>query len=628
MNNLGFSRKIILASGIILTVALIILAVVNYIVVMKHTRTSLQSNLEETSQNASTNIANWLNDKLLATKAVAKGTTEISPTMDRSKLSMIKDAGNFIYVYVADEAGTMVMDNPEEKLPADYDPRVRPWYTKTKQLGSASFTAPYIDATSGALLISVTAPIKINSSFDGVAAGDLSLGYIGDTLGQVNFSGTGHVYLIDSDGKVLVHKDKSLGDKNIRELYPNNDIKIQSQLVEVETSTGTHLIGFFPIEGVPSVNWYLAVEIDKEQAFSSMEDIRNLSLLLTNAAVLIAVVLLSLLLMQLTKPLHDLQAAMRDIAEGNGDLTKRLDIKSNDEIGRLAEHFNTFVANIHSMMKVFKSQSEEMTIIASQMNDISSQSKYEMNRQRQETEQVATAVAEMSAAAGQIAVNAQGAAEAAQDADNEGQVINQVVDEAISSIQGLADNLGEAEQVIAELEIEVTDISTVLDVIKGIADQTNLLALNAAIEAARAGEQGRGFAVVADEVRNLAGKTQDSTEEINAKIASLQNGAARAVESMKKSRETSDVSVQKAGEAGLSLSRISESVSRISEMNIQIATASEQQTNVTEEIARNVTNISDATEVTNEAANETVKTSEQLSAIGAQIIKDVDQFVI
>ncbi len=359
-----------------------------------------------------------------------------------------------------------------------------------------------------------------------------------------------------------------------------------------------------------------------------MAEIRNLSLLLTPVAVLIAVVLLSLLLVQLTKPLHGLQSAMRDIAEGNGDLTKRIDIKSNDEIGKLAEHFNTFVANIHSMMKVFKSQSGEMTVIASQMNDISSQSKHEMGKQRQETEQVATAVAEMSAAAGQIAVNAQGAAEAAQDADTEGQVINRVVEEAFSSIQGLADNLGEAEQVITELEVEVTDISTVLDVIKGIADQTNLLALNAAIEAARAGEQGRGFAVVADEVRNLAGKTQDSTEEINAKIASLQNGTARAVESMKKSRETSDISVQKAGAAGQSISRISESVSRISEMNIQIATASEEQTNVTEEIARNITNISDATEVTNAAANETVKTSDQLSAIGNQIIKDVDQFVI
>jgi len=628
MKNLGFSRKITLAASTIIALALIALALINYVTVMNSTKNNLQANLQEMSESASANISNWLNGKLQSIEVLAEATGKVSPTMDRSKLALIKSAGDYQYVYVANELGSMVMADPDEELPADYDPRVRPWYTKTKQLNSASFTKPYSDATTGDVLISAMSPIIKNGEFTGVATGDISLDFISNTLSQVDFSGTGQVYLVSDKGDVLVHQNKALNEKNIRELYKNDNIVIQSKLVEASTDKGTVLIGFFPIKGVPSVHWYLAVEINKEQAFASMQEIRNLSLSLTPIAVIIAIILLSILLNHLTKPLRTLQAAMRDIAQGEGDLTKRLTIINNDEIGKLAAHFNAFVSNIHNMMKDFKIRSDEMSSISGKMHSISTQSHQEMEKQRHETEQVATAVAEMSAAASEVAVNAQNAAAAAQDADNEGEITNQVVDEAITSIQGLANNLEIAEQVISELEHEVTDISTVLDVIKGIADQTNLLALNAAIEAARAGEQGRGFAVVADEVRTLAGKTQDSTKEINSKIESLQNGAKRAVESMKESRESSNTSVQKAGKAGESLARISSSISRISEMNIQIATASEEQTNVTEEITRNIVNISDATEITNAAASETVQTSEKLANIGKVINDEVQRFVI
>ncbi len=378
MKNLGFSRKITLAASIIIAFSLIVLASINYITVMNHTQSNLQANLEETSQTASSNIANWLNSKLKAIEAIAEATGEISPSMDRSKLALIKNAGNYEYVYVANESGTMVMDDPNETLPADYDPRIRPWYTKTKQLNSASFTKPYVDATSGSVLISGMAPINKNGNFTGVAAGDLSLDFIAQTLGLVDFSGTGHVYLISDDGTVLVHQNKALNEKNISDLYANDKIVIQPELVEASSDSGTVLVGFFPIKGVPSVNWYLAVEVNKELAFSSMKEIRNLALSLTPLAVIIAVVLLSLLLVQLTKPLRTLQTAMRDIAQGNGDLTKRLTITSSDEIGKLAEHFNTFVANIHDMMKDFKNHSDEMSSISGQMHSISSQSHKEM----------------------------------------------------------------------------------------------------------------------------------------------------------------------------------------------------------------------------------------------------------
>jgi methyl-accepting chemotaxis protein len=522
----------------------------------------------------------------------------------------------------------MVMADPAETVPTDYDPRIRPWYIQAKKLGTGSFTKPYRDVTTGELLISVLAPIKKNAQFVGVATGDLSLDYIAEVLSQVDFSDTGQVFLVSKEGEILVHNNSNMYGKNLRDIYPDHDINLKTDLTHQQRGGKDYLVGYYAIKGVPSLEWYLAVEVDKNKAFGSMDDIRNSSLVLTPIAVIVTIILLSLLLSRLTKPLRELKVAMQDIAEGDADLTQRLQVTTQDELGELAKHFNRFVENIHLMMQDFKVQSEEMTVIAQQMNNISEQSKHEMGQQRQETEQVATAVAEMSAATAEIALNAQGAAAAAHDADEEGIVINQVVEEAIYSIQGLADNLTSAEKDIADLEIEVAGISTVLDVIRGIADQTNLLVLNAAIEAARAGEQGRVFAVVADEVRSLAGKTQESTKEINAKIESLKNGAQRAVESMKKNRTTSDISVQKAGEAGASLGKISESVSRISDMNLQIATASEEQTNVTEEIARNVTNISDSTERTYEGANQTVSTSQQLSGIGENINKEINKFII
>ena len=628
MANLSFSQKITVASAIIITIGLVILSVVNYGIVKKNTQSNLQSNLEEASHTASINIANWLNGKLLAIQSVADMTDNISNDMDRSLLSIVRKSNEFIYVYVASEQALMVMDDPKEVLPADYDPRTRPWYIAAKKLGAGSFTEPYRDATTGDMVISGLAPIKKSGQFTGVAAGDISLDYISEMLGLVNFSGTGQVFLVSKSGDILVHNDSNMQGKNLADIYPNHNSNLQANLTEQSRAGKDYLVGYYAIKNVPSLDWYLAVEVDEDKAFASMDDIRNGSLILTPVSVIITIILLTLLLNRLTKPLRELKVAMQDIAEGDADLTQRLEVNSQDELGELAKHFNRFVDNIHVMMQDFKVQSDDMNVIAQQMNDISEQSKHEMGQQRQETEQVATAVAEMSAAAAEIALNAQGAAEAARDADDEGLVINQVVEEAISSIQGLADNLSSAEKDIADLEVEVAGISTVLDVIRGIADQTNLLALNAAIEAARAGEQGRGFAVVADEVRSLAGKTQESTKEINAKIESLQNGAHRAVESMKKSRTTSDISVQKAGEAGTSLGKISQSVSRISDMNLQIATASEEQTNVTEEIARNVTNISDSTERTYEGANQTVSTSQQLSGIGENINKEVNKFKI
>ena len=242
-----------------------------------------------------------------------------------------------------------------------------------------------------------------------------------------------------------------------------------------------------------------------------------------------------------------------------------------------------------------------------------------MKKQRQETDQVATAMNEMSATVAEVAQNAQLASETAHQANEESRVGQQVVNESISAVVALIQKVELAADVIQVLENNSQEIGTVLDVIRSIAEQTNLLALNAAIEAARAGEQGRGFAVVADEVRVLAQRTQSSTEEIQQMIEKLQSGAKEAVEAMMHSRSQADVTRDTSARAGEVLNDITQSVTSINDMNTLIASAAVEQNSVAEEINRNIINISQVAETTSESVEHSAKTSEELRHVAEEL---------
>ncbi|WP_036832029.1 methyl-accepting chemotaxis protein, partial [Photobacterium sanctipauli] len=295
----------------------------------------------------------------------------------------------------------------------------------------------------------------------------------------------------------------------------------------------------------------------------------------------------------LIKPLQRLSDTMHDIARGDGDLTQRISVESKDEIGQLGEAFNGFITTIH---RTISEVSSTLVAVQSSTQHIQAETqgvRGNASSQQEESAQVATAVHEMSATSDNVSNHARDAAEASQHASNESNTAQSVLGDAVSSIHQLADDIDASSKVISELEHDVGNIASILDVIRGIADQTNLLALNAAIEAARAGEQGRGFAVVADEVRSLASKTQASTGEIQAMIERLQSGAKEAVIAMESSRASGGSTVAQANTANESLQAISHSINVINEMNLQIATAAAQQSQVSEEINQNVQHIAD-----------------------------------
>ncbi|HEB55900.1 MAG TPA: methyl-accepting chemotaxis protein [Gammaproteobacteria bacterium] len=312
----------------------------------------------------------------------------------------------------------------------------------------------------------------------------------------------------------------------------------------------------------------------------------------------------------------------------DGDMTTRVQVQGHDEMKDIGEGFNRMATSFNDVISKLASSAQQVAASSEELSAVTVQTGQTINEQQSQTEQVATAMNEMNATVQEVAKNVADTANAANGANQETQAGRRVVDEAVTAIQGLAGEIESAAEVIQTVEQDSDSISAVLDVIRGIAEQTNLLALNAAIEAARAGEQGRGFAVVADEVRTLAGRTQDATQEINSMIERLQSGSKKAVEVMNSSREQTQLVVDKAQHAGESLKVIAASVEKINDMSSQIASAAEEQHAVTEEINQNIVSISNMATQTSAGASQTSQSSEELARLATELQTIVQKFKV
>jgi methyl-accepting chemotaxis protein len=625
LNSLKFTSKVTIAASLILVLVLGLFTFNNYIAMRKQTEQQLSLVLQQNSESVSQNIASWLNAKLAIVISIAKThKANDSKALTLSQLNTAELAGSFKNTYIGKSSGTFILNDQSVVLPADFDATSRPWYKLVENKSNTAFTTPYIDVTTNELTISAVVPILQNGQFSGVAGADIDMQTVTKIINDIDFLGLGYGFLLDNKGQVLSHPNAKLNLKNTSDIFGTNT-PLQSEFTQYEINGESKLISFTKISGIENVDWYLGVVIDKDKAYVSVSNFGQTAAVFMVIGIIAIIIMMQLLLRYLMQPMNRLNDAIKDIAQGEGDLTRRLTVENDDEFGDLSHSFNIFIEKIqHSIDQVKESTEQLDTAIESLVSQThSSLSMYDDQSKR--TDSVAAAINQFSATSMDISSNAESASQLAKNADEHSTQNQEALSHSVATIHQLSANMEKAQQTINSLNTHTTSIGQVLEVIKGVSEQTNLLALNAAIEAARAGEAGRGFAVVADEVRQLAHRTQQSTQEIEDTVSQLQKGSNLAVELMKTSLQDSEKSVQQADAVGNLMSHVIQAIKQINDANHSVASATDEQNQVVKLLDTDIQTISalsiQGKANLNDTLNECTKLKQQFSALENMVQK-------
>ena len=626
--SLRFSHKILLAASLIVVVAFALFTLYNDYLQRNAIREDLNNYLHEMGEVTSANIKNWFDGRILLIENLGQN---VALNPDMANVSDLLEqkalATSFLGAYLGAADGKFLI-RPDSKMPDGYDPRVRPWYKSGQTTNGPALTEPYIDLASNKLVISIVAAVNKGGQSSGVVGGDLSLDALTGIIDSLNFGGMGFAFLVSADGKVLVHPDKNLVMKSLSDVFPQNTPRLSNDLSEIEVDGKTRILTFSPVKGLPSVNWYIGLSVDKDKAYGMLSKFRASAVVATVIALVFIIALLGMLIRLLMQPLHTMSRAMADIAEGEGDLTRRLAIHTHDEFGILGTAFNRFVERIHGSIREVSSATDQVNEVALRVVSASNSSMLNSDEQANRTNSVAAAINQLGAAAQEIAHNAAQASQHASSARHLAEEGQQVVDRSIAAMNRLSDLICTSSSHIETLNSKTVNIGQILEVITSISQQTNLLALNAAIEAARAGEAGRGFAVVADEVRNLAHRTQESAQQVQKMIEELQVGARESVRTMGESQRHSQDSVSIANQAGERLGSVTQRIGEIDGMNQSVATATEEQTAVVDSINMDISEINTLNQEGVENLQSTLRACSDLEQQAARLKQLVGSFRI
>ncbi|ANB70724.1 methyl-accepting chemotaxis protein [Aeromonas sp. 96A] len=623
MKNLSLKQKILLSVVIALSLVILLLSWQSY----SSQKSLLLQGSQEQLQRLGTQQAERVSDWLAARRDVIQALGNKAGADPLNALQQAQVSGRFQLTYFGESSGKMNDSDPSINRDG-YDPRSRGWYQEAMSKGGLIVTKPYLDVAYNIMVVTLAQPVS-----GGVVGGDLSIASLVEDVTKMQLPADGFAIMMHKDGTIIAYKDAAKAMKPASEI--DNDLT--NALIEQSKSSKDLVPAYFDNEGrdkllwavdIPDTDWELVLVLDKAALEAPLSSLLMTQLGMALLVLVGSILAISWLVSMLLGPLTKVSQALARIADGNGDLTQRIKIDANDEVGQLANSFNRFVGSQHQLIGNIRQLANELNADAERSLVTNQAAVDELQRQQQEVTMVATAVTEMASATMEIAGNAENTAAAAQQSAQSSEQGKMLVNKTRQSINGLAEEVGQATEVIGELSRHAQAITSILSTIQGIAEQTNLLALNAAIEAARAGEQGRGFAVVADEVRVLSRRTQDSTQQIQSTIETLQQTTARAVSLMQTSQGLADNSVQDADQAVRALEEITSAISLISDMAGQIATAAEEQTQVTGEITQNTTAIKDVSDEITASAMRDLDQAHSLKGRAADLNQQVSTFIL
>lgn len=623
MKNLSLKQKILLSVVIALSLVILSLSWQSY----SSQKSLLLQGSQEQLQRLGTQQAERVSDWLAARRDVIQALGNKAGADPLNALQQAQVSGRFQLTYFGESSGKMNDSDPSINRDG-YDPRSRGWYQEAMSKGGLIVTKPYLDVAYNIMVVTLAQPVA-----GGVVGGDLSIASLVEDVTKMQLPADGFAIMMHKDGTVIAYKDAAKAMKPASEI--DNDLT--NALIEQSKLSKDLVPAYFDNEGrdkllwavdIPDTDWELVLVLDKAALEAPLSSLLMTQLGMALLVLVGSILAISWLVSMLLGPLTKVSQALARIADGNGDLTQRIKIDAHDEVGQLANSFNRFVGSQHQLIGNIRQLANELNADAERSLVTNQAAVDELQRQQQEVTMVATAVTEMASATMEIAGNAENTAAAAQQSAQSSEQGKMLVNKTRQSINGLAEEVGQATEVIGELSRHAQAITSILSTIQGIAEQTNLLALNAAIEAARAGEQGRGFAVVADEVRVLSRRTQDSTQQIQSTIETLQQTTARAVSLMQTSQGLADNSVQDADQAVRALEEITSAISLISDMAGQIATAAEEQTQVTGEITQNTTAIKDVSDEITASAMRDLDQAHSLKGRAADLNQQVSTFIL
>lgn len=631
---LGFKSRIYVSVALLVAISLIVLGTINMLSLKEKMITSLTTETQNKLNYHVSELESWVKTRY---QAVVKGSQHFrSALSDQENVNLVRllaesaQISNVIMAY-DDGRAYMSFDKDNGVVTGKKNFTNKDWYRQAKTSRSSLLTEIYEDQITGKRVISAVMPVYEQGQFIGVLLGDIQLDEVIVQVSNMRFAG-GAATLTDKNAVFFASDDPSDIGRTPSQVSPNflEMEKLFSQQDAGHLSfpyLGIEFDGYFKrVNLTDNMYWTMMVFVDKGTALANVYEAQSSAIYTGVTLLIISVAAIFVILNYIYKPLLRLKKAVLDLSKGSGDLTRRLEVNGDDDLAQISQGFNLFSENLQKMMLQISDASQNISSNIEQLGQTAKENERMLLSHSSETEQVVTAITEMSESARTVAESVTQSNHITDSASKEAKQSIIIVNNAVETVSSLVSDVEQMSERIANMNKDAIKISEVLTVIGAISEQTNLLALNAAIEAARAGEQGRGFAVVADEVRALAARTQNSTTEISDMLAKLLEGTDSVVAAMGKTKNQCQTTADKTSEVSGSLNIMSTSVSEIDDLSTQIAAATEQQSTVAEELSRNMLAIRDIVESLVVSGRQTVSATESLSYSNHELDRLVSNF--